>query len=85
MPHDPNATDMTAFSNAIAAYAEAARGYEDSSKTLGTLDATNARDLVAKFRTLREKIEKKEARATDFQDVVNNYNALVQWLNSSLN
>jgi hypothetical protein len=82
MPHDPNATDMTAFSNAIAAYADAERGFEEAPKPSGTLDGTNARDLVAKFRTLREKIEKKEARNTDFQDVVNYYNALVQWLNA---
>jgi hypothetical protein len=85
MPHDPNATDMTAFSNAIAAYADAERGFEEAPKPPGTLDGTNGRDLAAKFRTLREKIEKKEARNTDFQDVVNYYNALVQWLNTSQN
>lgn len=85
MPHDPNATDMTAFSNAIAAYADAERGFEEAPKPPGTLDGTNGRDLAAKFRTLREKIEKKEARSTDFQDVVNYYNALVQWLNTSQN
>jgi hypothetical protein len=81
MPHDPKATDMTAFSNTITAFADAVRGYE----ALGTPDATNAQDLVAKFRTLREKIEKKDTDNADFANVVNNYNALVQWLNSSLN
>ena len=68
MPHDPNPADMTAFSNAITAFADAVRGYE----ALGTPDATNAQDLVAKFRTLREKIEKKDTDNADFANVVNN-------------
>jgi hypothetical protein len=85
MPHDPNATDMTAFSNAIAAYADAARGYEDASKTLGTNDGTVGRGLAAQFRTLREKIEKKDAREEDFKHVVAEYNSLIDWLNSYQN
>jgi hypothetical protein len=85
MPHDPNATDMTAFSNAIAAYADAARGYEDASKTLGTNDGTVERGLAAQFRTLREKIEKKDAREEDFKHVVAEYNSLIDWLNSYQN
>jgi hypothetical protein len=81
MPQEPNATDMTAFSNAIAAYATAARDFEAAPKPPGTLDGANAQDLVASFRTLREKIEKKQARNADFQYVVNVYNSVVQWLN----
>jgi hypothetical protein len=81
MPQDPNATDMTAFSNAITAFADALSGYEG----LGTLDATSARNLVARFRTLREKIEKKDADDSDFREVVNAYNGTVLWLNSPVN
>jgi Protein of unknown function (DUF3829) len=85
MPRDPNATDMTAFSNAIAAYADAVRDFQQAPKPPGTIDSTNAQDLVARLRTLREKIEKKEARDGDFRDVVNEYNTVVQWLNISQN
>jgi hypothetical protein len=84
MPHDRNATDMTAFSGTIVALADASRDYEEASKSFGGLDGSNARDLVARFRTLREKIENKDASDTDFQNVINAYNAVVGWLNSSL-
>jgi hypothetical protein len=81
MPQDPNATDMTAFSSAITALADALSGYEG----LGTPDATSARNLVARFRTLREKIEKKDADDSDFRDALNAYNGTVLWLNSPVN
>lgn len=85
MPRDPNATDMTAFNTAIAAYADAERGFEQAPKPPGTLDGTNTLDLVAKFRTLREKIEKKEARDADFRNVINEYNSIIDWLNRTQN
>jgi len=65
------------------ALADAARDYEEASKTFSALDGSNARDLVAKFRTLREKIEKKGASDADFQNVINEYNAVVGWMNSA--
>src|SRR5262249_18003286 len=83
MPHDRNAADMGEFSRAIVALADAARDYEEASKTFSALDGSNARDLVAKFRTLREKIEKKGASDADFQNVINEYNAVVGWMNSA--
>jgi hypothetical protein len=48
-------------------------------KPLGTLDGANAQDLVARFRTLREKIEKRRQLPGIFD------NTGVQWLNISQN
>ncbi len=47
MPHDKNATDMTALSQNIAALAEAVRDYDEASKTFGGDDASSARELLA--------------------------------------
>ena len=85
MPHDPNATDMTPFSSSIAAYADAVRGFEAAPKPPNALDGTNAEDLVARLRTLREKIQKKDVRKEDFQDVINEYNSVIDWLNRTQN
>jgi Protein of unknown function (DUF3829) len=84
MPHDRNAADMSEFSRAIVALAEAVRDYDEGSKTFGGGDASSARELLARFRTLREKIEKKDASSVDFQNVVGQYNAVVGWMNSVL-
>jgi hypothetical protein len=84
MPHDRNATDMTEFSRAIVALAEAVRDYDEGSKTFGGGDASSARELLARFRTLREKIEKKDATGVDFENVIGQYNAVVGWMNSVL-
>ena len=85
MPHDPNATDTIAFSNAIAAYADAVRGFDAAPKPPYVLDGTNAEDLVARFRTLREKIEKKDVRDPDFRNVINEYNSVIDWVNRTQN
>jgi hypothetical protein len=86
MPHDPNATDMTPFSSSIAAYADAVRGFEAAPKPRNAAsDGTNAEDLVARFRTLREKIQKKDVRKEDFQDAINEYNSVIDWLNITPN
>jgi hypothetical protein len=84
MPHDPKATDMTAFSAKIIAFAQAVRDFDEASKTFSGGDASSARELLARFRTLREKIEKKDASGADFQNVVGQYNAVVGWMNSAL-
>lgn len=84
MPRDKNVRDMTAFSQAIVALAGAVRDYDEGSKTFGGGDASNARELLARFRTLREKIEQKDASSSDFESVVGQYNAVVGWMNSSL-
>jgi hypothetical protein len=84
MPHDRNATDMTEFSRAIVALSDAVRDYEEASKTFGGDDAGNARDLLAELRTLREKIQQKSADSSDFRNVINFYNGVVQWINNTL-
>jgi len=84
MPADRNSTDMIEFSHTIADLAEAVRDYDEGSKTFGGGDASNARELLARFRTLREKIEKKDASSADFQSVIGQYNAVVGWMNSVL-
>jgi len=84
MPHDRNVTDMTEFSRAITGLADAVRDYDEGSRTFGGGDASSARELLARFRTLREKIEKKDASNPDFQNVIGQYNAVVGWMNSSL-
>lgn len=40
---------------------------------------------MARFRTLREKIEKKDFSNGDFRDVINEYNAVIEWLNRTQN
>jgi hypothetical protein len=84
MPHDANAPDMTEFNRTIAALADAVRDYEEASKAFGGNDAGNARDFLAKLRTLRENIQQKHATATDFQTVIIFYNGVVQWINNTL-
>ncbi len=84
MPHDPKATDMTEFSRAIVALADAVRDYGEASKAFGGDDAANARDLLAQLRTLREKIQQKNADGSDYRNVINFYNGVVQWINNTL-
>ncbi|MGB8630898.1 MAG: hypothetical protein WCD69_16155 [Xanthobacteraceae bacterium] len=57
MPRDPNATDVTAFSNAIAADAE--RAFEQAPKAPPTHSTGNCAGSGNEFRTLRENIEKR--------------------------
>jgi hypothetical protein len=38
--------------------------------------------MLARFRTLREKVEKKDVDGTDFSDVIGHYNPVVDMMNS---
>ena len=69
MPSSQDADDVTAFRAAITSYADAVRDFDDFTKSAGQSDQTGPRELLARFRTLREKIAKKEASQSDFNGV----------------
>jgi hypothetical protein len=82
LPRDPQTADVTAFSAAITDYAGAVREFDDFLKTSGKSEQTNPRAFLAGLRALREKIEQKSARETDFRNVVGQYNAVIDLTNS---
>jgi hypothetical protein len=82
MPRNARVADLTGFGTAVAAYAEAVRDFDAFNAASGNTEQSRPRDLLARFRTLRDKIEKKDASHADFENVVNQYNTLVDVLNS---
>jgi hypothetical protein len=82
MPAGKTDAEMAAFGAAIAAYADAVRDFDNFAKSAGHADQSGPRELLARFRTLREKVEKKDAGQADFSNVVGQYNAVVDLMNS---
>jgi len=77
---------LTLTRRAAAGYYERKNYTDDKMAALHAkiVPAMNARELLARFRTLRERIEKKDACSADFQNVIGQYNAAAGWTNSSL-
>jgi hypothetical protein len=82
MPRGQSADEIATFSAAIKTYADAVRGFDGFLKSSGQADQSNPRELLARFRTLREKVEKKDVDKTDFSNVIGQYNAFVDMMNS---
>lgn len=82
MPREPDAATLATFNAALAAYAQAVSDFDGFLKSSGQADQSSPRELLARFRTLREKIEKKDAGQADFSNVVGQYNAVIGLMNS---
>jgi len=82
VPRRQTPEEMTAFSAAIVSYGAAVRDFDDFNKTAGKSDQSNPRTFLAGLRELRDKIEKKQASQTDFRNIIGQYNAVVDMVNS---
>jgi hypothetical protein len=82
MPRGQSADEITAFSAAITTYADAVKEFDAFTKSSGKYDPSNPRELLARFRTLREKLEQKDAHQADFSNVIGQYNSVVDMMNS---
>ena len=82
LPKDQTPEELTAFSAAVTTYAAAVRDFDDFNKTAGKSDQSNPRSFLAGLRELRDKAEKKQANQTDFRNIISQYNAVVDMVNS---
>jgi hypothetical protein len=82
LPVHQTPEEMKAFSAAVLTFAQAVRGFDDFSKSVGKGgEETNPDSLLADLRDLRDKADKQQATRVDFQNVVMQYNSVVMMIN----
>ena len=82
MSRSQGADEIATFIATITSDADAVRDFDGFIKSAGQTDQSSSRELLTRFRTLCDKVEKKQVAQADFSDVFGHYNAVVDLMNS---